>query len=575
MGGFASKPITIPTREEMLKATSDGKYFIEHAFFYMAGQMNMKDMLIMAQPGKCSEMIFLTAKALQTSFKKYKINPVRGDDGFVYFQKLDDIKGRCKGEIRDDSSTYLVCVTIAMFYIRIFQIYGALALTILDVDPLYYQQLGGAYGTGGGAYQGGGAYEGVSTVQEGGKLRADDVLPQPFEILRRYLSPTVTDEYYKFDGTTYSIYFDKNVNMFTREISAKLTMELPRKTGQRKNPRVEFSLRIEPFPNTIVFHLTNFKGLRSKPEPSAIKLTKGIGIESDYRWGGLSIPKAIEKKVIDIIKDSGGLATEESNLEAKGEDKLTVDERKRVLLLGEKRVSPSLQTADLWSVFSDRKYTKSHCVARAIQLVSSQALEKSVPPAIYSSICKEKFMSSSGSLAGLGQPILKEKGLFVLHQLFYDKLQQITPIVSIETQPKYQALNKLMAQVFLNPAGTKMESITDRSSKDYCDPKDRKGRLALIQDKPTITKLREQVREMLLLQVSHTAEVVKLLKELFVLEKGAPVTLNPTIVKGGLVTVNAIADKARDLLFNYYKTCEARYQVGIRAIASAPGTTFV
>ena len=550
----------------MLKATSDGKYFIEHAFFYMAGQMNMKDMLIMAQPGKCSEMIFLTAKALQTSFKKYKINPVRGDDGFVYFQKIDDIKGRCKGEIRDDSTTYLVCVTIAMFYIRIFQIYGALALTILDVDPLYYQQLGGAYSTGGGAYS-------TGAVQEGGKLRADDLLPVSFEILRRYLSPTVADEYYKFDGTSYAIYFDKNVDAFND--IAKITIELPRKAGQRKNPRVELNLRIVEREKTYVFFFSKFKGLRGNLDQQSITFSKGSGIESEYKWNGLPIPKAIEKKMIDIIKSAGGLATEESELEARGEDRLSADEKKRVQILGEKKVSPSLQTADLWSVFTDRKYTKAHCVARAIQLVSSQALEKSVPPAIYSSICKEKFMSSSGTLAGLGQPILKEKGLFVLHQLFYDKLQQITPIVSVETQPKYQALNKLMAQVFLNPVGTKMESLTDRSSKEYCDPKERKGRLVLVQDKGAIGKLREQVREMLLLQISHTAEVVKLLKELFILEKGAPVTLHPNIVKGGLPTVNAIADKARDLLFNYYKTCEARYQVGVRVIASAPGTAFV
>ena len=396
-----------------------------------------------------------------------------------------------------------------------------------------------------------------------------------FEILRRYLSPTVADEYYKFDGTSYAIYFHKNIDAFNDV--AKVTMEIPRKAGQRKNPRVEFSLRIVTSQNQIVFHLSDFKGLKRSPEEKSQGMTfrKGYGIESEYKWDGSIIPKAIEKKVIDIIKTAGGLATEESELEARGEDRLSGDEKKRVLLLGEKRVSPSLQTADLWSMFTDRKYTKSHCVARAIQLVSSQALEKSVPPAIYSSICKEKFMSSSGTLPGLGQPILKEKGLFVLHQLFYDKLQQITPIVSVETQPKYQALNKLMAQVFLNPVATKMDSITDRSSKDYCDPKERKGRLVLVQDKGTIGKLREQVREMLLLQISHTAEVVKLLKELFVLEKGMPVTLNPKIITGGLPSVNVIADKARDLLFNYYKTCEARYQVGVRAIASAPGTAFV
>ena len=391
MGVFASKPKTIPSREEMLKATGDGKYFIEHAFFYMAGQMNMKDMLIMAQPGKCSEMIFLTAKALQTSFKKYKINPVRGDDGFVYFQKLDDIKGRCKGEIKDDSTTYLVCVTIAMFYIRIFQIYGALSLTILDVDPLYYQQLGGAFLQGGGA------------IQEGGRLRADDLLPVSFEIFRRYLSPTVADEYYKFDGTSYAIYFHKNVDAFNDV--AKVTMEFPRKAGQRKNPRVEFSLRIVEREKTYVFFFSKFKGLRTTPDEHSITLSKGSGIESEYKWHDLTVPKAIEKKMIDIIKASGGLATEESELEERGEDKLSTDEKRRVLLLGERKVSPSLQTADLWSMFTDRKYTKSHCVARAIQLVSSQALEKSVPPAIYSSICKEKFMSSSGTLPGLGQPI--------------------------------------------------------------------------------------------------------------------------------------------------------------------------
>jgi len=432
------------------------------------------------------------------------------------------------------------------------------------VDPLYYQQLGGAFLQGGGA------------IQEGGRLRADDLLPVSFEIFRRYLSPTVADEYYKFDGTSYAIYFHKNVDPFHDNV-AKLTMEFPRKTGQRKTPRVEFTLRIESHPATITFHLSDFTGLKGSPEEPSITMTfhKGYGIETEYKWHDLTVPKAIEKKMIEIIKAAGGLKTEESELEARGEDKLSTDEKRRVLLLGERKVSPSLQTADLWSMFTDRKYTKSHCVARAIQLVSSQALEKSVPPAIYSSICKEKFMSSSGTLPGLGQPITKEKGLFVLHQLFYDKLQQITPIVSVETQPKYQALNKLMAHVFLNPVGTKMDSITDRSSKDYCDPKERKGKLVLVQDKATIGKLREQVREMLLLQISHTAEVVKLLKQLFVLEKGMPVTLHPNIVKGGLPTVNAIADKARDLLFNYYKTCEARYQVGVLAIAAAPGTAFV
>ena len=214
MGAFGSKEKTMPTREEMLRVTDDGKYFIEHAFFFMSSQMNMRDFLLMVQPARCSEMIFLTAKALESSFQKYKIAPSRGKDGFVYFQKIDDFKGRCRGQMTE-SSTYSVCVTIAMFYVRIFQIYGALSLTILDVDPLYYQQLGGAY-IGGedeeqGAYaaeqqgaflQDGGASQHGAYVasQQGGKLRVDDLLSADFEILRNYVSITSDENYYKFDG---------------------------------------------------------------------------------------------------------------------------------------------------------------------------------------------------------------------------------------------------------------------------------------------------------------------------------------------------------------------------------------
>ena len=90
MGAFGSKEKTMPTREEMLRVTDDGKYFIEHAFFFMSSQMNMRDFLLMVQPARCSEMIFLTAKALETSFQKYKIAPSRGKDGFVYFKKIDE-----------------------------------------------------------------------------------------------------------------------------------------------------------------------------------------------------------------------------------------------------------------------------------------------------------------------------------------------------------------------------------------------------------------------------------------------------------------------------------------------------
>ena len=575
MGAFGSKEKTMPTREEMLRVTDDGKYFIEHAFFFMSSQMNMRDFLLMVQPARCSEMIFLTAKALETSFQKYKIAPSRGKDGFVYFKKIDDFKGRCRGQMTD-SSTYSVCVTIAMFYVRIFQIYGALSLTILDVDPLYYQQLGGAYVGGAeqhGAYIGDAEQHGAYVAsQHGGKLRADDVLFIDFEILRNYISMTSDENYYKFDGTQYPIYLNRNIDPLS-DSRAAVTLELPRRAGQRKAPTIEFHLKIEKGPNTYVFLLSDFKGLEKDINllPAeigrSIRFTKGQGIGSGYTWHGLSISKALERKVLDIVKNLGISDYKDAARDGDNGQRDKEIDRQRYLA-GEKGVKEPLQTAALWSIFTDRKYTKSHCVARAIQLVSSAALEKSVPPQIYSSICNEKFLSGSGSLPGAGQSILKEKGIFVLHQLFYDTLNQITPIVGDQTRSKYENLRKVMALVFLNNPETSINQISDKASGTYCKDS-KKGKTILVRDKALIVDLRNQARDMLLLQITHTAQVVNLLKELFILEKGKPVTLNPKLVEGGLAAVNVVADKARVLLVNYYGTCESKYQAGVQMIARA------
>jgi hypothetical protein len=580
MGAFGSKEKTMPTREEMLRVTDDGKYFIEHAFFFMSSQMNMRDFLLMVQPARCSEMIFLTAKALETSFQKYKIAPSRGKDGFVYFKKIDDFKGRCRGQMTE-SSTYSVCVTIAMFYVRIFQIYGALSLTILDVDPLYYQQLGGAYIGGedeeqGAFLQDGGASQqgAYSALQKGGKLRVDDVLSVDFEILRNYVSITSDENYYKFDGTQYPIYLNRNIDPLS-DSRAAVTLELPRRAGQKKAPSIEFNLKIEKGPNTYVFLLSDFKGLERDINllPAeigrSIRFTKGQGIGSGYTWHGLSIPKALERKVLDIVKNLGISNYKDGARDGdRGDGQRDKELDRQRYLAGEKGVKEPLQTAALWSIFTDRKYTKSHCVARAIQLVSSAALEKSVPPQIYSSICNEKFLSGSGSLPGAGQSILKEKGIFVLHQLFYDTLNQITPIVGDQTRSKYENLRKVMALVFLNNPETSINQIADKASGTYCKDS-KKGKTILVRDKALITDLRNQARDMLLLQITHTAQVVNLLKELFILEKGKPVILNPKLVEGGLAAVNEVADKARVLLVNYYGTCESKYQAGIQMIARA------
>jgi hypothetical protein len=68
------------------------------------------------------------ADSIHQVFDDLRIRPAKDKDtGVVYFQKIDTLKASTQ-------SSKELCLTIAYFFIRIFQIFGALAITITD-DP--------------------------------------------------------------------------------------------------------------------------------------------------------------------------------------------------------------------------------------------------------------------------------------------------------------------------------------------------------------------------------------------------------------------------------------------------------
>ena len=85
-----------------------------------------------------------------------------------------------------------------------------------------------------------------------------------------------------------------------------------------------------------------------------------------------------------------------------------------------------------------------------------------------------------------------------------------------------------------------------------------------------IRLLRDNVRKMIDYQINHTANVVKILRKLFLLpiESGKSLQIHPRVLKNGMDEVNSIAEEARNLLIDYYSQCEILYRSGAEIMAS-------
>jgi hypothetical protein len=71
-------------------------------------------------------------------------------------------------------------------------------------------------------------------------------------------------------------------------------------------------------------------------------------------------------------------------------------------------------------------------------------------------------------------------------------------------------------------------------------------------------------------QISHTANVVKVLQKLFIvpIQKGMPLQIHPRVRKYGMEELNVIAAEARNLLIAYYTECESLYRSAVELMGT-------
>lgn len=98
---------------------------------YMLKEVTVKDFLALSNPNECKKYVLFMANTLHKYFYELQVQPIRDRGGVIAFRSVRDLVAP-QGDAAADREKQSLCLVLAYYYTRIFQIYGALALTLID-----------------------------------------------------------------------------------------------------------------------------------------------------------------------------------------------------------------------------------------------------------------------------------------------------------------------------------------------------------------------------------------------------------------------------------------------------------
>jgi hypothetical protein len=611
------------TRQELLKSTANPREFTNKLFQILLTKLTPEDFLKLANPKECSTFIFTMANAISKVFDDLKIRPTKDPrTGIILFQKISTLQERTK-DSRD------LCLVVAYFYIRIFQIFGALALTVLD-DPGAGQTIGalrydepqqprpGFFGMrqpqripgARGAYLVGGASKDYFQGDKSKKLYPiREIFENPvFEgsgRTQRYAFPLVGYPDVMWIPTRVEDRRDQNLrqDLGSTRIYANIDLSVPKRTGDLTKYTVKIG---------------NFRLYESGTQESQIQsANKRIGgyfetfvissPDNGSTWYAdhSSLPDrivaALEKgrNLIHDLLDNPQKTLKDLAIPKAQRQELGFGADPRAAVLGQQVyardpfASSELENRYLIRTLKaivgqggDGQKTVPFCVARALQLLDAEALASPGLKPMKSYICSTKF-SLPSSAPTSDQKLSTMEGLKAVDQLFKTGIkhdEKGSSKVEIEDMAAYKEFLTTIQGLFGRPGTTtpsRLDDILAKRPPEICAQLGVKQYLQ-IQDPAAIKKIYGVIRAMYGRQMEHTKAVMKFYQNrLFRIAQiknpatGQPtqyVEIHPTILKGGIDELAKVSAEARNLLIQYYSACEKMYQDGIKMIIEARKT---
>ena len=626
MGAGQSIPSTL-TRQKVFELTRDTRGLMDVLLEYMLKEITVRDFLALSNPTECKKYVIFMANNLYKHFYELQIVPVKDKKGVIAFRPVKELTNPPE---EAESERQSLCLTLAYFYTRIFQIYGALALTVLDdskfmmesgIVPLYgdttkkgllppgyrpYVTMGGA-----------------TSEITGGSIPSSTL--GKFNFLRSYLYEDKDDRKgyltrYRGEGDSRGeIYFLPNVketNQYGRPIpSSEVVSETKRQkgvffigfTGGKKYATLDAYANLEEIGGNIKFYFGKFQYYkRDSINPDTIELSsdilpiKSLTIEREApavaRGAYTYSIKGTEKSIVDVF--NGALSRVVAFLKKATEGDTSYSTSSSGVIISETGTVEELRLARIVQNLTKTK-PLGHCLARALQLLQTLPLKGE---GAVSHICKAKFFeqtteSSTGikttsSRSGIPEPgssLDNSPGLAALSQLFYDTVLIGTPKVIIGTTPKpgqggkssleqYMEFMKTMGRLFgdntfsTSPISddtikSGLKSIRNKRDSEFCKGID--GNLSVPAN--VVRNVYDVVNQLYQTQVRHAAECGKIVRLLFDIERDKSsgryrISLSDNIIKKGFPEIERVNYLARQVLVNYYSKCEMTYLQGMKIV---------
>ncbi len=607
------------TRNELLKATQSNRDFMNTLFQAMITKLTPEDFLKLSKTASCSTFVFVMADAIGSIFQDLRIRPKIGKDtGVVLFQKVDKLREQTPESRR-------LCLTIAYFYVRIFQVFGALAMTVID-DP-------GAGGTLGLL-----AYRPPVAAAPGGLFgRAPARVPGAAGVmLGGGMDDDLLDEYYaNQSGGAESRYFlsasarqfNPIRNLLSDPIQLRIGREtakngfsflerpeislLPDRSGQNvyystdgnayllANMKLTGAIRSTDRTFKMTMTLTNFRYVDPLMDATTLAqlntylaketFTSKFNSLDNTTWDsdkGVSFTETLHTELDTILR----LKDDPERAKARAARRVPgIVGPGGVGVPGAHQLDPGVprELENQYIIQTLKSMvgykTVSYCVARALQLLDANTLYSVKPVGeATSGICMPRFDVLAPSVPEAGKSVKSVPGLRALDQLYSTNPHVVGEKTTFDrVEPEYAEFISKLSGLFgrsVAPGAVKLSGMDAVLAKEAnCGPAAVKHILKL-QDPKGIQAVLAIVKQLFGRQLGHTKKVMNFFsKRLFILRKVRdPGTgtlrdwadIHPRILQGGITELEQVSKEARQILVEYYTGCEELYQKGVQEILS-------
>jgi hypothetical protein len=561
-----ASPLTL-TRADALKATEQPRILVNRLFSFFADKFAQKDMLALANPARCSDYVFVMADALDRLFYEIRVEPGKDKKGVLLFRKAQELT-QIDPQSADGQQRRLLCISIAFFYIRIFQIYASLALSVND-DALYGTGIGAAAAQAVGGPARAMVAPGLEGIYATGGTQYGGVIDEnirKFAILKHYITRDLT-------RPSGSFYFDRYPNIILNITKESKNLSIFKTSGGDGPVAItcNFMIRLSGLKDERRY--LTFDKFSSTEEiyNEKLKANGPIGYfvikSGEHSYSTEKTNESVDDLIFRVMATAREVAV---GRRAPNKARIRVVGRPGTEQQQEVGVPDGLKSSSLLARLRQVPKPLAHCIARSLQLINIDALSSArIPPEIRTSICKIKFEASQGGVPDIGTAITSAPGISALQQLFFDKIGAAgKPTMSDDSAASYQTFVKKLAEQFgENPSSPTiyLGSVINKMDKACIGAPTKKDKILTVKDSNSIRLAQQSVQTLWRLQIEHDKKVIEILSKLVVVTKvpgnGIKIGLNPLILKTGNPGVAIIAKEARDLLVKYYSNCESAFRI--------------